>query len=492
MRSPKHLSESPVPRANSSSNSRSETIVNKYDDKSSSSSNKKSKKEKRDKSKERDGSGKKSDKDGGNSNSSSNKHQISQAKHKDIERQSNKTADKANGAKKEADSSDTFASKDSQRDKSGNKYRLYDTKPPSAPPVDSTTMATKIHSQSPIDPSKSKSVKHEKESAERKKHKKKEKSKDRKRDRERTTKLKDVSDESSLSTSSTYKRTSNVPTTPTQNSQRASNPKVPSVQPAAQIKSEHSDSDDSESDNEYVDRSPKTEKIDSNTAYVPSIESPKKHSSDKISAKRSREEKPIAKEDKKRRRINTEKQTTPNKAEECSSSIKRKMQSPLSTDEPAHKVYRKDTDEKPSKGPSKFENDTSKPYSNASPMIQKTSPDSTRQLSRRSDALKPKMSPLSSSSSNSSSSESLASPPCSPPRDTQPEPIITVVNDKLYLAQLRSLHQKIMALQNDDELQEVVEMIAATGRYEITSRTFDFDLCLLDRTTVKRLQERLG
>lgn len=58
-----------------------------------------------------------------------------------------------------------------------------------------------------------------------------------------------------------------------------------------------------------------------------------------------------------------------------------------------------------------------------------------------------------------------------------------------YLSQLRTLQQKIMALQDNSELQQVVEMIAATGCYEITSRTFDFDLCALDRSTVQRLQD---
>lgn len=58
-----------------------------------------------------------------------------------------------------------------------------------------------------------------------------------------------------------------------------------------------------------------------------------------------------------------------------------------------------------------------------------------------------------------------------------------------YLSELQELHQKIMTLQDNEELQQVVEMIAATGRYEITSKTFDFDLCKLDRLTVQRLQD---
>ena len=64
--------------------------------------------------------------------------------------------------------------------------------------------------------------------------------------------------------------------------------------------------------------------------------------------------------------------------------------------------------------------------------------------------------------------------------------------DKQYIAQLKELKNKIMTLENNDELQQVVEMIAATGCYEVTNQTFDFDLCALDRTTVRRLQERLG
>uniref|UniRef100_A0A034VIT4 Protein ENL n=1 Tax=Bactrocera dorsalis TaxID=27457 RepID=A0A034VIT4_BACDO len=58
-----------------------------------------------------------------------------------------------------------------------------------------------------------------------------------------------------------------------------------------------------------------------------------------------------------------------------------------------------------------------------------------------------------------------------------------------YLSELQELHHKIMTLQDNEELQQVVEMIAATGCYEITAKTFDFDLCKLDRSTVQRLQE---
>lgn len=58
-----------------------------------------------------------------------------------------------------------------------------------------------------------------------------------------------------------------------------------------------------------------------------------------------------------------------------------------------------------------------------------------------------------------------------------------------YMSELKDLKQKITTLKNNDDLQQVVKMIAATGCYEITKSSFDFDLVQLDRVTVQRLQE---
>ncbi|XP_033207258.1 protein ENL [Belonocnema kinseyi] len=58
-----------------------------------------------------------------------------------------------------------------------------------------------------------------------------------------------------------------------------------------------------------------------------------------------------------------------------------------------------------------------------------------------------------------------------------------------YVSQLKDLQHKIMTLQDNQELQRVVQVIAETGQYEITKKTFDFDLCTLDRRTVQRLQQ---
>lgn len=60
-----------------------------------------------------------------------------------------------------------------------------------------------------------------------------------------------------------------------------------------------------------------------------------------------------------------------------------------------------------------------------------------------------------------------------------------------YLNQLIRLQQRIMTLRNNDDLQRVVQVISETGQFEITQRTFDFDLCALHPSTIKQLQDML-
>ena len=71
----------------------------------------------------------------------------------------------------------------------------------------------------------------------------------------------------------------------------------------------------------------------------------------------------------------------------------------------------------------------------------------------------------------------------------EPETEGALVFSDDYVSQLKDLQQKIMTLQDNVELQRVVHLIAETGQYEITRKTFDFDLCALDRRTVQRLQQ---
>lgn len=61
-----------------------------------------------------------------------------------------------------------------------------------------------------------------------------------------------------------------------------------------------------------------------------------------------------------------------------------------------------------------------------------------------------------------------------------------------YMVRLRDLQQRIMKIKNNADLERVVNLIAETGRYEVTTQTFDFDLCLLDRSTVQQLIQLVG
>ncbi|XP_050522152.1 protein AF-9 [Daktulosphaira vitifoliae] len=72
-------------------------------------------------------------------------------------------------------------------------------------------------------------------------------------------------------------------------------------------------------------------------------------------------------------------------------------------------------------------------------------------------------------------------------RSPSPSPSNNKFTDE-YINSLKNLQHKIMMLE-DEDLQRVVTVIAETGHYEITTKTFDFDLCALNETTVKKLQE---
>ncbi|XP_063830114.1 protein AF-9 [Ostrinia nubilalis] len=61
-----------------------------------------------------------------------------------------------------------------------------------------------------------------------------------------------------------------------------------------------------------------------------------------------------------------------------------------------------------------------------------------------------------------------------------------------YMGQLRDLQKRIMTINNNEDLERVVNLIAETGKYEVTTQTFDFDLCLLDRSTVQQLIQLVG
>ncbi|KAG7462009.1 hypothetical protein MATL_G00197420 [Megalops atlanticus] len=80
----------------------------------------------------------------------------------------------------------------------------------------------------------------------------------------------------------------------------------------------------------------------------------------------------------------------------------------------------------------------------------------------------------------------------SPIKQMKPEKTIKNIDcDKAYLDELVELHRRLMALRERHILQQIVNLIEETGHFHITNTTFDFDLCSLDRTTVRKLQSYL-
>lgn len=71
------------------------------------------------------------------------------------------------------------------------------------------------------------------------------------------------------------------------------------------------------------------------------------------------------------------------------------------------------------------------------------------------------------------------------PGDNMPMPFLSAD----YLTRLKELQGRIMSLQDNNELQQVVQLIAETGHYEVTRHSFNFDLCTLDSATVTRLHK---
>ncbi|XP_072315410.1 protein AF-9 isoform X2 [Eucyclogobius newberryi] len=113
----------------------------------------------------------------------------------------------------------------------------------------------------------------------------------------------------------------------------------------------------------------------------------------------------------------------------------------------------------------------------------------------------------------SDGSESDSSSPSPPPRHEAPPLLKTTNNqilevkspnkqsrqdkskslecDKAYLDELVELHKRLMTLREGHILQQIVNLIEETGHFHITNTTFDFDLCSLDRSTVRKLQSYL-
>uniref|UniRef100_A0A3B4E7G9 YEATS domain-containing protein n=1 Tax=Pygocentrus nattereri TaxID=42514 RepID=A0A3B4E7G9_PYGNA len=99
-----------------------------------------------------------------------------------------------------------------------------------------------------------------------------------------------------------------------------------------------------------------------------------------------------------------------------------------------------------------------------------------------------------SDSENSSASSPLPHnepPPLLKPSNNQVRLALLYMLFQAYLDELVELHRRLMALRERHILQQIVNLIEETGHFHITNTTFDFDLCSLDKTTVRKLQSYL-
>nr|XP_057923979.1 protein AF-9 isoform X2 [Doryrhamphus excisus] len=79
----------------------------------------------------------------------------------------------------------------------------------------------------------------------------------------------------------------------------------------------------------------------------------------------------------------------------------------------------------------------------------------------------------------------------SPNKQSKQDKSKNLDGDKAYLDELVELHKRLMTLREGHILQQIVNLIEETGHFHITNTTFDFDLCSLDRSTVRKLQSYL-
>lgn len=469
---------------------------------SSNSSTKKSKKEKKDKSHDKD-------KDRDRSGDKKEKELKHQSKDRD-DRSGNKTSEKVDAlSKRDRESGGNNTPKESTKDKTATKSSG-DAKS-SSNDAAFDTMALEQKNATASDAKKA--DKYDKDASDRKhKHKKKDKnkdkdkdrsgSKDRKKDKDKSAKQKDTGGENSVAPSGGHKR--GGPVSQVENSGPPA--PAPKIKPINAMLSEINDTDSSDSDHDGISASPaantsknsSTEKPDVLDAIAPihsnatlpdvvttkhstpipsqaSVHSPSTKpdysgakGNDKSNKRAAKEAKAADKEDKKRKR--KVKDEVPPVAE----ANRRTTPSPnVSTDGPPHKVPKKEE-------PSRVHHENN--GTSISPLQQLAHvPSTSPQSAAGNHQSHPNEHFTASTLSNSCHAVTpLSGDPYRSPTDSIPVD---------YMSELKALQHKIMALQDNSELQQVVEMIAATGCYEITSKTFDFDLCALDRSTVQRLQD---
>lgn len=57
---------------------------------------------------------------------------------------------------------------------------------------------------------------------------------------------------------------------------------------------------------------------------------------------------------------------------------------------------------------------------------------------------------------------------------------------------LIQLYKRLVALKDSSLLQRIADILETTGRFELTETTLDFDLCSLDKTTIKKIESSIN
>lgn len=472
--SPKHMSRSPkrTPPRNSSTKD-SQLIQKRDDEKPSSSSTKKSKKDKRDKDKDRERSSQKRDKE--------SKHHSKDRE----ERSSSKTSEKL----------------DMRRDVGNNtpKEMLKEK----MPKLSNDSKSAELPYDHPMVEFKSsgdgkKSDRSEKDSERKHKHKKKDKhkekdrsgSKERKRDKDKSQKHKESADNSYTGTTSGIKSSSSnnlamvAPAATTSklnhplgemNDSDSSNSEVDSGSVSPTALASHNSSNDKLDVMDTIPTEHILPDVVATKHSMPTSSHASPHSpppipeynsstksSDKASKRAAKEARAAEKEEKKRKRKARELEESHSSEEKRRNTPSPTMNGPPPKQPKKDESYRGQIDHD--------ENELSPQPAIASNHVTSSSPSTSNAVYNDNFP----------SSSPSIATSSMAI-------EVHLSPIHTIPIE--YMLELKELQDKIMALDDNNELQQVVEMIAATGCYEITTKTFDFDLCALDRVTVQRLQD---
>lgn len=69
---------------------------------------------------------------------------------------------------------------------------------------------------------------------------------------------------------------------------------------------------------------------------------------------------------------------------------------------------------------------------------------------------------------------------------------VKVGNNRVSKRELYDLYEQITKCEDSEFLQKIVDVIETTGHYTVAEKTFEFDLCSLEKTTLQKLQNCLG